>query len=665
MKNIVLISCLCFIATSYAQFNESYMDKSIRPQDDLYNYVSGNWMKTTVIPDDKVRWGSYEELREKSDEVCLAILKNLITKEYKVGTDEQKIKDFYQSIMDVKSRDKEGLGPLIAYFDTIDFIHSQEDLQRYIERMTVEGRNPFFAPYVSNHMKNSNVYALYLGSASLSLGRDYYQKNDPKSTEMLAKYKDYIQRLLQVISPKSTNTFMAGEILEFEKSLASNMLTVENLRNPDNRYNPVSRDDLARMIVYFDMKQYFEKLKLNVDTVILPEINYFRNLDKMLSSTNDEFLQSYLKFKILDNAMQLLSSDLDSVQFDFYGKILSGQQQQRTKEKRALATINGTYGEILGKLYIQKNFPPEAKSNVNELVKYVRESFGQHIDHLQWMSATTKLKAREKLAKITVKMGYPDKWKDYSKAVVLSPKKGGNYFLNQRAFNMWRFEDNISKLGKPVDRTEWGMNPQTVNAYYSSNNNEIVFPAAILQPPFFDYKTNPSVNFGGIGGVIGHEITHGFDDGGSKFDGDGNLNNWWTKEDREQFEKSTQALANQYSKYEPLPGVFVNGKFTLGENIADLGGLSVAYDAMMRYYRDKDLTMSTTQKQNFFQSWATIWRNKIRDKELINRVKTDPHAPGYYRAIGPTIHVRGYYEAFGVKNGDKMYLPESERIIIW
>ena len=363
-----------------------------------------------------------------------------------------------------------------------------------------------------------------------------------------------------------------------------------------------------------------------------------------------------------------LNQRLDDLSFAFYGQYLQGQQVQRPMDKRALSLINGRLGEAFGKIYVQRYFSPEAKKEMEVMIDYLKKSYRQHINNLDWMSETTKEKALEKLSKFNVKIAYPDKWEDYSKLVIESKNDGVNLYSNLKNIVKWDYEKALEKIGKPVDKTKWGMRPQTVNAYYSPLNNEIVFPAAILQAPFFDFKADPAVNFGGIGAVIGHEIAHGFDDGGARFDGDGNLNNWWTEEDKKNFEVKVKQLADQFSKYEPVKGNFVNGVFTSGENIADLAGVAIAYDALQMYLKDKgnqELISGYSQNQRFFLSWATIWRTKSTEKYMINQVKTDPHTPGYFRAFAPLTNVDTFYEVFDVKEGDKHYKKPEDRIKIW
>lgn len=672
MKNLIL-----FIATALLPFtgvfaqkhaiNEEYMDKKVRPQDDFYNYVNGNWMKTTQIPPDRSRWGSFDQLREFTDSVSLTILKKSNNKNYPKGSEGQKIKDLFSSFMDMDARNKQGIAPIQPYLKKVDRVKNLTDLQNLLIEFTPLEMNPFYEYGVQSDLNNSNKNAVYLGDVSLGLGRDYYQKNDEKSLKTLQDYTIYLSKLLKVIGHKQPDK-TASAIVAFEKQLASNLLTVEQIRNAQLQNNPYSFTSLSELSKNINLTDYLTKLGVRVDTVIIPEKKYFENLDNNITPQNLSLVKDYIKINIVRSAANSLTKELDDINFDFYNKTLGGQSEQRSMEKRALTIINSLVGEAFGKLYVAEVFPEEAKRNANELIEYLKKSFAIHINNLTWMSHPTKQKALDKLSKFTVKIGYPDKWKDYSKLEIKSVKEGGSYFQNKLNAIVFNYERDKDKIGKPVDKTEWLMSPQTVNAYYNPSYNEIVFPAAILQPPFYDYKADAAINFGGIGAVIGHEISHGFDDSGSQFDGDGNLKDWWTPEDKEKFEKATQALEKQYNSYEPIPGLHINGKLTLGENIADLGGVAIAYDALQIYLKEKGnpgKIDNFTPQQRYFISWATIWRTKSKEEALVNQIKTDPHAPGYYRAIAPLENVEGFYKAFNVQKGDKMFKPKKERIIIW
>ena len=667
MLGFSLLTVAGFAQEKFQAINLDYMDTDVRPQDDFYNFVNGNWMKTAEIPSDRARWGSFDELRENTDMVTLGILKGLLGKNHVKGSDEQKIDDLYESYIDFDARNKAGLAPLKTYLNKIDNIKNLKDLQTYLTEVTPIGLNSLYGFYVHSHMKNSQQNAVYLTSARLGLGKAYYQKVDEANTNTLAQYSDFINKMYAYTNDR-TRDLKGPRIVQFEKDIASHLLTIEEQRDSRKRFNPYAVKDLNNLSKNIDLVKFFSDLGVKTDSVIIGELDYFKNLDKIINQDNLPTIKQYLKFHLVDGMSSYLTKELDELSFDFYGRQLRGQQEQRDLEKRGLEFINGSVGELLGKLYVKDNFPPQAKESAEEMIDYLFKSFRVHINDLEWMSADTKVKALEKLNKFSVKIGYPDKWRDYSDLEIISHKEDAALFRNVMNIREWRYNYMFDKIGKEVDRSEWAMSPQTVNAYFRPSNNEIVFPAAILQYPFYDYRADAAVNFGGIGAVIGHEISHGFDDSGALYDGDGNLIDWWTERDFELFNEAGKALAEQYSTYEPVSGNFVNGEFTLGENIGDLGGVSVAYDALLMYLKDKGdpgKIDGFTQEQRFFISWATIWRTKSTEEALINQIKTDPHSPGYYRAFGPIINVDGFHEAFDVKEGDKMYKAPKDRIKIW
>ncbi|WP_455149059.1 M13 family metallopeptidase [Capnocytophaga sp.] len=642
------------------------MDTTVRPQDDFYNYVNGTWAKTAKIPADKPTWGSFHILREKTDENCLLILDNLLKENFAQGTEGQKIKDLYESFIDWKKRDAEGLKPIEGLLTKIDNIKTLADLQKYLEEVTPEGENPICAWGVYADMKDSNMNTVYLGNFSIGMGRDYYQKDNKENTEALQKYQDYVMAIFKVLKDDKAAE-KAKQMVDFERSVAKLMLTNEEDRNPNLSYNPQTMAELSKLVKNINLPQLLKNVGVNTDKVVVSEIRLYKQYDKFINEKNLPLIKDYLKYQLVADNASNLTKELDELSFNFYSKELQGQQEQRPMNKRALSVINGILGEAFGKLYVEKYFPPKAKEEMVTLVDYLKKSFAQHIKDVTWMSDATKEKALAKLNKFTVKVGYPDKWEDYSK-LTIEPAAKSVYYTNLQRVNEWAYQKSLEKVGKPVDKTKWGMSPQTVNAYYNPLYNEIVFPAAILQPPFFNFEADPAVNFGGIGAVIGHEMTHGFDDSGAEFDGDGNLQNWWTPEDKKNFENATKALAKQYDQYEPVKGVFVNGTFTSGENIADLGGVNIAFDALQMYLKDKgnvDKISNFTQDQRFFISWGTVWRTLSTDKYLTNQVKTDPHSPGYFRSFGPLVNVEAWYKAFDVKEGDKLYKKPEDRIKIW
>ncbi|MCW3161278.1 M13 family metallopeptidase [Chryseobacterium oryctis] len=645
----------------------SLMDKSVRPQDDFYNYVSGTWMKTAKIPSDKPTWGSFNKLAEDTDNNSMTILNSLLKDKFAEGSEGKKIQDLYVSYMNMKKRNVDGIKPIQANINKIDAIKNLADLQDYFVSVTKDGENAFYGWGIDADLKDSKMNAVYLGNATLGLGRDYYQKVNEKNTEAIAEYTKYVASMLKELGYKNADA-TAKAIVDYEKSIANTYLTNEQIRDATLQYNPQTMAELSALVKNVDIPVYLKKVGVNTDKVIIGELEYYKNFDKLVSAKNLPVIKDYLKFHMISGSASYLSEKLGDMKFAFYGKYLKGQQEQRALNKRGFELINGTLGEAFGKLYVEKYFPAESKAQMVELIDYLKKSFAVHINGLTWMSSTTKEKAMEKLNKFAVKVAYPDTWKDYSKLEIVPEAKGGDLYSNLRNITEWQYNKDLDKVGKPVDKSEWLMTPQMVNAYYNPVNNEIVFPAAILQPPFFNPQADAAVNFGGIGAVIGHEMSHGFDDSGSQFDADGNLVDWWTAEDKENFEKATKALAAQYDKYEPVKGTFVNGTFTNGENIADLGGVSIAYDALQMYLKDKGNPGSIsgyTQDQRFFMSWATVWRTLSSEKYMINQVKTDPHSPGYFRSFGPLINVDAFYKAFDVKQGDKLYKAPKDRIKIW
>ena len=642
-------------------------DKSVRPQDDFYDFVNGSWMKTAKIPADKSTWGSFNKLAEDTDNNSMTILHSLLNDKFAAGSEGKKIQDLYATYMDMAKRNADGISPIKGDLAKIDGIKSLADLQNYLDEATKNGENPFYSWNVFSDLKDSKMNAIYLGEASLGLGRDYYQKTNPKNTETIAKYTEFVSSMLDVLGYKNSKA-TAQNIVGFEKSIAQTYLTNEQIRDATLQYNPRTMPELSKLVKNVNLPKYLTSVGVNTDIAIIGELKYYQNLDKLINAKNIPLIKDYMKYHLLSGSASYLSKDLDDMKFDFYGKYLRGQDVQRAQDKRGFELIDGALGEAFGKLYVEKYFPAEAKAQMVELIDYLKKSFSQHISDLTWMSSVTKEKALNKLNKFTVKVAYPDKWKDYSKLTINSQADGGTLYKNLQNVTAWQYGKELEKVGKPVDRTEWGMTPQTVNAYYNPVNNEIVFPAAILQPPFFNPNADPAINFGGIGAVIGHEITHGFDDSGAQFDADGNLVDWWTPEDKANFEKATKALAAQYDKYEPVKGTFVNGTFTNGENIADLGGVNIAYDALQMYLKDHGNPgeiSGYTQDQRFFMSWATVWRTLQKEAALVNQIKTDSHSPGLYRAFGPLINTDAFYKAFNVKEGDKLYKKPEDRVIIW
>lgn len=651
--------------------NLSYMDTTTKPSNDFFQFVNGGWISKNDIPADLGAWGSFSELRENNQKVLLDILKKAGENEqYKEGSDQRKAADFYSIGMDSLQAERAGVSVLKPFFDKIESIRNKKDIQEYLEQDVLQGGSVFFKIAVFPDFKNSDRIAAYLTSGGIGLPeRDYYLKTDAKSKEIREKYVEHIANLFVLSGASAEDAEKQGEVvLRLETRLAKNILSKEDIRDPYKSYHPKSIPDLGKLAPSVDWNDYFSALAIKVDTVIVTEPAFLLEYDKIVNDTKPGDIKSYLKASLLRTAAPFISNDFVQESFNFNQKFLTGIEQLRPRWKRVLATTNNLVGEAIGQLYVDETFPPEAKQKAMDMVDNIKLAFADRIKQLDWMSDSTKEMALKKLSAFTVKIGYPEKWIDYSSLEVSKDPEQSSYFQNVINANLFESKRQLAKLGKPVDRKEWEMTPQTVNAYYNPLFNEIVFPAAILQPPFYDYRADEAVNYGGIGAVIGHEISHGFDDQGAKFDAQGNLKNWFTEKDFSSFEEKGKSLAKQFDQYEPLPDVFVQGQFTLGENIGDLGGITAAFEGLQRFYSENKkpgLIDGFTPEQRFFISWATIWRIKYRDEALRTQVLTDPHSPGMFRANGPLTNFPPFYEAFDVKEGDKMFRRDGERVKIW
>lgn len=652
--------------------NTSYMDKSAKPNDDFFRFVNGAWFDKTEIPSDRTRWGSFDELRQNTDNDALAILKEATANpKYKSNTDQGKAINLYRTIMDTIGRNKAGITPLLPYLKKIDAVRTVKGLQALITEMQPIGGIGFFGAGVGADAKNSNRNVVTVGLGSLGLpDRDYYVSDEPDSKEKRDKYVLHVARMLLFLGETPIKAKSdARKILALEIAMSTPRLDRVERRDRRKTYNPMTVADLQKLTPSINWNSYLAGIGIpKVDSIIVSQPKYMTALEGIFKQNKVEDWKAYMRWTLLRDAAGSLSTEIENANWEFYGKTLTGAVKQRPRDERALQTINGTVGEALGKLYVEKKFPAEAKAKAEKMIKNVFIAFENRINNLPWMNKATKASAIEKLHKSRIKIGYPDKWKDYSALTIKSPEEGGSYFQNMIEHEKWNFSNNIADLNKPVDKDEWFMSPQTVNAYYNSSYNEIVFPAAILQPPFYNYQADEAVNYGGIGAVIGHEISHGFDDSGSRFNADGNMVNWWSDEDLKLFTDLGGALADQYSALQPLPGIYVDGKFTLGENIGDLGGVNAAYDGLQLYLKENGkpgLIDGFTPEQRFFISWATIWRTKARDEAIKNQVKTDPHSPGLYRSYVPLQNVDAFYKAFNIKKGDGMYIDPEKRVKIW
>ncbi|WP_292247867.1 M13 family metallopeptidase [Mesonia sp.] len=647
-----------------------YMDTTVSPKSNFYNYVNGNWMKETEIPEDRTSWGGFQVLRKSTDDDVLKILDNAAeSDQYAADSDQAKALAIFNTKLDTAARDKAGLKPLQPALEKISKIESVEDLQQTMAKNSATISDPFFGIAAFSNPSDSNMNSAYITPGSLGLpNKEYYTDQDEKSKEIRQQYVEHITRMLQYLGDSEESAKEQAEmILAFETRLAEPRLDKVASRDFRNFNNPRTIKEVQDMVPAVNWTKYLSDLGVEkkLDTIIVMQPKYMETLQEVLAEGDTKKWQTVMRWATLNSAAGMLTTELETANWDFYSKTLNGAKKQRPARERALATVNGSVGEALGKLYVDEKFPPEAKEKAEEMIANVISAFQNRIERLEWMTDSTKQKAIEKLDKFTVKIGYPDEWEDYSKLGVAADK---GYYENMVAVSQWNYKDNLSKINEPVDKKEWGMSPQTVNAYFNPFNNEIVFPAAILQPPFYNYKADAAVNYGGIGAVIGHEISHAFDDSGARFDANGNLKNWWTDEDLEKFTERGNKLAEQYSGIEVLDSVYINGKYTLGENIGDLGGVLAAYDGLQMYYKEHgrpDNIDGFTPEQRFFMSWATVWRTKMREEALRSRIKTDTHSPGMYRAYVPLQNIDAFYEAFDIKEGDSMYVAPKDRVQIW
>lgn len=644
------------------------VDNSVAPQQDFYRYVNGKWLATAKIPEDRTSWGTLAELNELNEKRSIALLQAVIS-EPKLANDARakRLKALYETYTDLNAREQAGLAPIAEDLAQIQAINTLADLEKYMISETQNGNDPLFGWSVFAHLKNSRQNAIYLANVDLGLSNDYFQKDTPENRKTIQQYQDYVTKILTVAKLDKVAE-RAKAVVNYEKAIAKTLFTNEEDRDIQKRYNPVSMAELAKISKNINLANYLNAVGVKTDKVILWEPRYFAAFDQLINAENLPVIKDYLLFKALSDNASYLNKAMDELNFDFYGKTLVGQKQQRPLEKRALSTINTWLGQEFAQFYVEKFFPATAKQDLLEMAQYLVKAYHARIDKLTWMSAETKQKAKAKLDKFIVEVGYPNKWKDYSALTLKTVAEGGSLYSNIQAAAKWNYQFNLAKVGQPVDLSEWGMLPQVVNASYSSLMNRIVFPAGILQAPLYDTQADPAVNFGSIGAIIGHEITHGFDDSGSKFDGEGNLTDWWTADDRKKFEALADKLVAQFDKFEVAPKVHVNGRFTLGENIADLGGLSIAYDALKLYEQEHGKAPEIeglNSDQRFFMSWARSWRTKATVQVLTHQVKSDPHAPGEFRAYAPILNIGGFHKAFNTKTGDKMYRSEQQRIKIW
>ncbi len=640
------------------------MDESVRPGDDFFSFVNGAWVDRTELPADKPSFSVFSSLNDVAQENVKAIIERSASGDFAKGTDEQKVGDLYKSYTDWDTRNARGIAPLQPELDRIAAIASYDDLAVYFGGAIKRGLDAPFGLSQFADMRNPKYYGIYMFQSGLGLPeREYYFTDDEQSQKIRDQYIDHIEKMFGLAGLEN-GAAAAQAIMQLETTMAEQHMKKEDTRNWAANYNKVAVAELGQLMPNFNWEGYFAELGApDLDNVIVIMTDYQQALDGIVRSTDLETWKTYLTWSALNQTASRLTEDLDKQNFAFYGTALSGTEEQRPLWRRGVNVVNGTLGEVVGKVYVKEHFPPEAKARMLELVGNLIRAYEVSIKDLEWMTEETRVQALDKLSKFTPKIGYPDVWKDYSKLEI----EAGDLYGNMERAALVEHQRALDRQGGPVDKTEWGMTPQTVNAYYNPTLNEIVFPAAILQPPFFDLEADDAVNYGAIGAVIGHEIGHGFDDSGSRFDGDGVLRDWWTDEDRAEFEKRTSKLVTQYSAFAPFDDLNVNGEFTLGENIADLGGISIG---LLAYKLSLDGEESPvldgfTGTQRVFLGWGQVWRNKYREEALRLQIGTAPHSPAMYRANGAVRNVPEFYEAFEVAETDELYLPPEERVKIW
>ena len=640
------------------------MDTKVNPGDNFADYVNGTWYKKTKIPADKAGYGAFDMLYDKSQKDIKVIIETAAKSKNAEGSDEQKIGDYYASFMNRKDRDAKGIMPMQLDLKAIDLIANYTDLASYFGKANRTGATTPITIFVNQDSKNPNEYTLTTWQAGLGLPeREYYTATDAKMADIRKKYVMHVEKMLQLSSIENPAE-NASKIMVLETTIAASHMKKEDTRDVVKLYNKYTIADLKTLTPDFDWAAMLKSAGMDKEkTIIISQVDYTKSLNNIIKNTPLDTWKIYLKWSLINRNSGRLNTALDNQNFEFYGKTLYGTEKQQEDWKRAVNGVNGAMGEMVGKVYVGSHFSPEAKERMVTLVKNLLKAYTESIKKLDWMSAETKKQALAKVEKFMIKIGYPDTWRDYS---ALKVAKNDLYGNSVRAIE-FEYQRNINKLGKPVDRTEWGMTPQTVNAYYNPSLNEIVFPAAILQPPFFDLNADDAVNYGGIGAVIGHEIGHGFDDQGSAYNGDGVMKNWWTDKDLTAFKAKTAALETQYNGFKAFPDLNVNGAFTLGENIGDLGGLSIAIKAYKESLKGKEAPVMDgfTGMQRVFLGWGQVWGEKAREKAIRSQIAGDPHSPAKFRINGVVRNVPEFYEAFKIKPTDSLYLAPEKRVKIW
>ena len=643
------------------------MDLSVKPGDDFYQYANGNWLRQNAVPASKTSWGSFNELREKSLDAMKSLLEEA-SKTTTKGRLYQMVGDYYMSGMDSLTIENRGFEPIKPDLARIDKVNNKTAFFDELAYQRTQSNGMLFGFFVAQDRKNVSKYLPQFSQGGTSLpDRDYYLKNDTRSVKIRDAYRDHLTKMLALIGEEPTQVSQdADVIMRIETALAKAQMPRVDLRDPYKTYNKLTVTTFSQQTPGINWADQLVKYGVKAqDTVLVQSPTFFRSLDSLVSATPIEDLRTYMRWNILKGAAPYLSDAFVKQNFAF-SKVLTGQKEQTPRWQRISSQIDGSLGDLLGQLYVQKYFKPEAKQRMLTLVDNLETSYKEHIKNLDWMSEDTKKKALTKLTAFKRKIGYPDKWKIYEGVTITRD----DFYGNAKSAGKWQYDYMVNRLGKPVDRTEWGMTPPTVNAYYNPVNNEIAFPAAILQFPFFDFDADDAINYGGIGAVIGHEMTHGFDDSGRQYDADGTLRDWWTKADADNFKKRADQVKEQFFGFKVLDSIKVNGQLTLGENLADLGGLAIAYDAFKKTPQGKStgkksLIDGFTPDQRFFLSWAQVWRINVLPETQAQLIMTDPHAPGVYRCNGPLSNINAWYQAFNVQPGDRLYKKPEDRIKVW
>ena len=676
MKRIIMASAIAAMTLSGCNQGKeagkpaidlANFDNTVSPAEDFYQYACGGWMAANPLTPEYARFGIFDQLDKENQEKLKALIEELNSKPQEEGSVGDKISTLYALGLDMEKRNADGAAPVKEQLAAIDAITDIDGLSAVAARMHMETSSPFFSFYIGADEKNSTMNLLQFNQGGLSMGdRDYYLLQDENSVKIRNAYREYVNTLFTLAGYSEADAAKAADaVLRFETGIAETSVDRNALRDVHKNYNKMSLKEFVRKYDFLNWDIFFKEVGIRNSTELnAGQLPFFKGLTRLMKKTSIEDLKAYLSFKLLNSASNYLSEDFVNANFEFFGKTVQGREELQPLWKRSLSVVNRSLAEAFGQMYVEKYFPASSKEKMLEMVANLQTALGERIEALEWMSDETKAKAQEKLGTFIVKVGYPDTWKDYTALEI----KEDSYWANICRANVFSHNEMMKDEGKPVDRTQWGMSPQTVNAYYNPTTNEICFPAAILQPPFFNPDADDAVNYGGIGVVIGHEMTHGFDDQGRNYDKDGNLSAWWTKKDEEKFNEKAQVLVDQYDRIVVLDTLHADGRYTLGENIADQGGLLISYQAYMNTLEGKERPADIdgfTHEQRFYLGYANLWAQNVRPQEIIRRTKTDVHSLGKWRVNGALRNIDGFYEAFGIKEGDAMYMAPEERINIW